>query len=91
MTRFQYLLVKHTGRATAQSGNIILIGVVALVLLPQLPRFEAPSTEAATLAFMAALAIVVLGRVLEAWGELRSSADREGDPAKHYNPYRAND
>jgi hypothetical protein len=72
VTRFQYLLVKHSGRTVAQGGQIILIAVVVLVFLPQLPRFEPPSSTAAALAFTGGLAIVILGRLLESWGELKS-------------------
>ncbi len=76
MTRFQYLLLKHTGRTVAQGGLIILIAVVALVVLPLLPRFPAPSSTAAALAFTGGLGVVILGRLLEAWGEIRADPDR---------------
>ena len=88
MTRFQYLLVKHSGRAVAQAGQYLMIGIVALVVIPQLPRFAPPDTNAVTLAFMGALGVVVLGRALELWGEIRSRVDHYGDLGKHHDPTR---
>ena len=91
MTRFQYLLAKHTGKTVAQGGQILMIAVVVLVVLPQLPRFEAPSTTAAALAFTGGLTIVVLGRLVEIWGELKANADHHGSLADHFNPQRPRD
>ncbi len=86
VTRYRYLLVKHTGRAVAQSAQYIMIGVVVLVVLPQLPRFAPPETGAAALAFTGALGVVIVGRALEFWGEIRAHVDHYENLDKHYDP-----
>lgn len=90
MTRYQYLLIKHTGKAVAQIGQVMLIGVVALRILPQLSRVDQPSTNTLMFAVLIAASFYVAGRWVQTMGELRAQTNHHETLAAHHNPHEPN-
>lgn len=79
MTRFRRALVRATGKFLVQAGYLAMGLSVVAVLLPQLPRFEAPRTLHVVVAFTLGLVVWVGGKVLDLLAELDRVQEETGD------------